>query len=202
VRQQTDAHARSSNFYPFAFPANLWFAWREGVPIDRYDVLALEPRHSEINLVFDRQVTRFLLDGWDAPAAEASAPAWWLRGPEATVAVPLALPQNQPIEITVKARSRLEEPVVHANLALVINGHAVGEFSAAAVSASEARFVVAAGPPIWREGINRIAFVSRGSQRVDAADSRPPGPLARRGGNPPWPVAVYWLRIAPLIRQP
>ena len=31
---------RSPFVYPFAFPANVWFAWREGLPVDRYDLLA------------------------------------------------------------------------------------------------------------------------------------------------------------------
>jgi hypothetical protein len=198
VRQQADAYARSANFYPFAFPASVWFAWHERVPVDRYDLLALEPRRSAVDLLFDRRVTRFLLDGWDAPATEASAPAWWLRGREAALALPLSLPQDQPVEITVKARSRFEEPVVHGDLALVVNGQTIGEFSPAAASASEARFIVPAEQRLWREGINRIAFVSRGTHRVDPSDQRSPGPLARRGGNPAWPVAIYRLTIRPM----
>ena len=37
------AVTRPPYFYPFSFPANVWFAWREGLPVDRYDLLAGEP---------------------------------------------------------------------------------------------------------------------------------------------------------------
>ena len=39
VQQQADLHTRSPYVYPFAFPANVWFAWREGLPVDKYDLL-------------------------------------------------------------------------------------------------------------------------------------------------------------------
>ncbi len=42
VRQQADLHTRAPYAYPFAFPANVWFAWREGVPVDKYDLLSPE----------------------------------------------------------------------------------------------------------------------------------------------------------------
>src|SRR5690606_36747631 len=42
VRQQAELHTESPYFYPFAFPANVWFAWREGLPVGKYDVLSSE----------------------------------------------------------------------------------------------------------------------------------------------------------------
>jgi hypothetical protein len=48
---------------------------------------------------------------------------------------------------------------------------------------------------VFRRGFNRLAIRSLGVSRVDPADSRPPGPLARRR-NAAWPVAFYDLRIA------
>lgn len=198
VRQQPDAHARASGFYPFAFPANALFAWREGVPIDRYDLLAVEPRRAAFDLVFDRRARRYLLEGWDAPGMESASPVWWIRDRHATMAVPLAIPRDRSIEITVRARSRFEEPVVVSDLSLLVNGHAVGDLSPAAVSASEARFVVPPAQAFWRDGLNQLTFASRGTRRVDAGDLRPPGPIARRRGNAPWPVAIYWIKIRPL----
>jgi hypothetical protein len=198
VRQQPEAHARTSGFYPFAFPANVWFAWREGVPVDRYDLLAVEPRRETFDLVFDRRARRYLLDGWDAPGMEAASPLWWIRDRNATVAVPLAIRRDRPIEITVRARSRFEEPVMQSDLSLLVNGQSVGDFSPRATSASDLRFVVPAAQPFWRNGINRLTFASRGTHRVDGADTRPPGPIARRRGNAAWPVAIYWVKIRPL----
>lgn len=198
VRQQTDAHARSSGFYPFAFPANVWFAWREGVSVDRYDLLAVEPRRDTIDLAFDPRARRFLLDGWEAPGMEAGVPVWWLRDRAARVVLPLDIPRDRPIEVTVRARSRFEEPVVQSDLSLLVNGHAIGDFSPAATAASDARFIVPAGQDLWRDGLNHITFASRGTHRVDAADTRPPGPIARRRENQAWPVAIYRITIRPL----
>lgn len=43
VGQQAEAMVEAPLGYPFAFPANAWFAWRHGVPIDRYDLLSAVP---------------------------------------------------------------------------------------------------------------------------------------------------------------
>ncbi|MEW6322835.1 MAG: hypothetical protein AB1635_17330 [Acidobacteriota bacterium] len=201
VRQQAELHTRSPYFYPFAFPANAWFAWREGLPIDRYDLLAPEPLRAALDLAFDRRVDRFLLDGWDAPGpADAWGPSWWIGGSPASLAVPLDLPAGRDVRIEILARTRFEEPVVHARLALVVNDETVGEFAAEARQASTHGFVVPASSlgRVWRAGYNRVAFVSRGVARVDPADTRPPGPLARRVSGGTWPVAIYRLRIAPV----
>ncbi len=200
VRGQADVHVRSWRFYPFAFPANAWFAWREGLPIDRYDLLSREPARSAIDLPMNREAERFLLEGWDAPGVDAGTPVWWIRDRRATVAVPLSLPADRPIEIVVKARSRFEEPVLHADLALQINDRELGRFAPEAAQASEYRVVVPANQVqmLFRNGFNRISFVSRGAHRLDPADTRPPGPLARRSGHPAWPVAVYHIEIRPL----
>jgi len=199
VRQQADLHTRSPYFYPFAFPANLWFAWREGLPIDRYDLLATEPRLPSLDLVLDRQAGRFLLDGWDAPGSDSWGPSWWLDGSPATLAVPLALASGRAVTIEVEARTRFEEPTVVASLALEVNGERVGELVAGADQPTTARLVVPASAfgRVWTTGYNHLAFVSLGVARVNPADPRPAGPLAERTGRRPWPVAIYRIRIHP-----
>lgn len=198
VRQQADAYTRAWSLYPFAFPANVIFAWREALPIDRYDTLALEPRHSAIDLTMDRAAGRFLLDGWDGSTAAGEPPGWWIGGRAATLALNLALPRDRPARILVTARSRYEEPVVQAELALLVNGHEVGRFSPGAETPSEAVFTVSAARDTpFRKGFNRISFASRGWHRIDPMDTRAAGPLARRSGNPAWPVAIYRIAIGP-----
>jgi hypothetical protein len=196
VRQQADLQARTSPLYPFAFPANVWFAWREGLPIDRYDVLALEPHASSVDLVFDRNADGFLLEGWAGPTAAGEEAGWWIGGRQATIAVPIALSPERAVRVTVRARSRFEEPTVEADLALQVNGHEVGRFAPSATTPTDARFTVPA--PLVRDGFNKITLVSRGTHRVDASDTRPPGPLARRAGQPAWPVAVYRIALTPM----
>ena len=79
VRQQADVHTRGPYTYPFAFPANAWFGWREGVPAARYDLLASEPRRESIDLALDESADRFLLEGWDAPGPDSAGPVHWIR---------------------------------------------------------------------------------------------------------------------------
>ncbi|MGE3276093.1 MAG: hypothetical protein AB7O67_13345 [Vicinamibacterales bacterium] len=200
VRQQAELHTRAPYFYPWAFPANAWFAWRQDLPIDRYDLLSTEPLRTTLDLTLDRQASRFLLDGWEAPGGDTWGSSWWIGGTPATLAVPLALPEGRAVAIEVEARTRFEEPTVVATLALEVNGEVIGEFVAGADAPTTARLLVPATAfhRIWRQGYNRVAFVSRGVARTDPADSRPPGPIAAALGSRPWPVAIYRIRIAPV----
>ena len=105
VRQQAELQTRSPYWYPFAFPANVWFAWREGVPVDKYDVLSPETPRATFSLVFDRTAEKYLLSGWDVPGGDDWGPAWWIGGSPALMAVPLDLPGQ---------RCDDHDPVAHA----------------------------------------------------------------------------------------
>ena len=197
VRQQADVHTRPPYVYPFALPASAWFAWREGVPIDRYDVLAAEPRRAALDLTLDRSAARFLLDGWEAFGAEGGDTQAWTREREASLAVPLALPAGSAVDVVLTARARLEEPAVSATVGVVVNDREIGRVTVAPSAPQDVAFRVAPDVGVvWRAGYNRVTFVSHGVARVDPSDSRPPGPLARRLGDRAWPVAIYRLRIA------
>ena len=200
VRQQAELHTRAPYFYPFAFPANVWFAWREGLPVDKYDVLAPEPLRPSIDLVFDRKVEKFLLGGWDVPGGDEWGSCWWIGGTPATLALPLTLPAGRDVEIRVQTRTRFEEPSVRARLALDVNGREAGTFDAGVPDATTATLMVrAAGSPgLFRDGYNQVSFRSLGVEKVDPSDTRPAGPLASRPGNHVWPVAVYTLSIRAL----
>lgn len=195
VRQQAELHTRPPYAYPFAFPANAWFAWREGLPIEKYDLLSPERAQTSFHTVFDRAVEKYLLDGWEAPGGDDWGAAWWLGGSPATLVVPLALAPG-PVSITIRTRTRFDEPAVQARLAIDVNGAPAGEFVAGVPGASTTTLTIPAdrADAVFRAGINRIAIRSLGVARVDPSDPRPAGPLASRTG-PVWPVAVYELRI-------
>ncbi len=193
VQQQADAHLAGSRSSPFAFPANVWFAWRERLPVDRYDLLATAPLPSGPVIEFTRDSERFLLEGWDRPGTDGSAPVWWIGGPTATVAVPFSPPAAGDVRVSVRARTRHEEPAVEADLGVQVNGRDVGQFRASATSPTDAQFTVSAAA--FRRGYNKIALVSRGVHRVDPGDTRPPGPIGRRLGHQVWPVAIYRIAI-------
>ena len=196
VRGQAAVATTPPYAYPFAFPANAWFAWRNQLPIDRYDQLSAEPLRSPFEAQFDRAIEKFLLDGWDAPGGDDWGSAWWIGATPATMAVPLALPPG-PVTIRITARTRLDEPVVQAALALDINGVQVGQFAAGVPDPATSTITVPGelAGRVFRTGFNHLAIRSLGVSRVDPSDPRPPGPLARRR-NAAWPVAVYDLGIA------
>jgi hypothetical protein len=199
VRQQAEMLTRRPYVYPFAFPGNLWFAWRERMPAERFELLAFEPRRDTLDLPMDRGVERFLLEGWEVSAGEGGAPPQWIRERRASLAVPLALPSDRDIDLVITARARLEEPAVNASMTVEINGREVGRFVVPPTAPLEIPVKVPAGDVgrIWRAGYNRLTFVSHGVQRVDPTDSRPPGPIATRSGDRAWPVAIYRVRIVP-----
>ncbi len=196
VRQQAELQTRSPYWYPFAFPANVWFAWREGVPVDKYDVLSPETPRATFSLVFDRTAEKYLLSGWDVPGGDDWGPAWWIGGSPALMAVPLDLPGGD-VTITIRSRTRFEEPPVVAEIALDVNGVEVGRFKAGVPDASTAVITIPATATgkLFRRGFNQIGLRSLGVTPVDPSDPRPPGPLASRKGRQVWPVAVYNLEI-------
>jgi hypothetical protein len=195
VRQQAELATRPPFTYPFAFPANVWFAWRHRLPVDRYDLLGAEPFTGDVIITLDGRGERFLLDGWEAPGGDEWGAHWWLNASPATLAVPLSIAERAAAEIEITARTRFEEPTVEARLELRVNGRPVGQLVAPADAAATTRLIVPASPGLWRRGFNRVEIVSVGVTRVDSADTRPPGAIASRLGDRPWPVAVYRLRI-------
>jgi hypothetical protein len=195
VRQQADVHTRSPYLYPFAFPANVYFAWREGIPVDRYELLSQEPRGRDWDAAMDRRVDRFLLDGWGGAGSTPSGPVRWTSGHRATLAFPLAPPSARAtLELVTSAR--LEEPPVNAELAVEINGIEIGRFLA---TPSPAQTTLAIPPArvgrVLRAGYNRLTIVNYGIHRVNSADVRPLGPLAARSGDIPFPVAIHRIRV-------
>ena len=196
VRQQAELHTRSPYWYPFAFPANLWFAWRQGVPVDKYDVLSPETPKATFSLAFDRVAERFLLSGWDVPGGDDWGSCWWIGGTPATLAVPLDLPVGD-VTIRVRARTRFEEPPVRATMAVDVNGREVGRFVAGLPDATTSEVVVSADTAraVFRRGFNEVGFRSLGVEEVDPADQREPSSAAARWRRGVWPVAVYELEV-------
>lgn len=194
VRQQADLYTRAPYFYPFAFPANVWFAWRTGLPIDRYDLLAGEPLHAAFDLKFDSGVDRFLLDGW-APPTDDGEQCRWIDHPKAELLLPLDLPLDRPIAVEVRARARYTDPPKEATLAVSINDREIGAFKAPPAEPGVARFSI---PPsrarvIWKAGYNRLTFETRELVPLAPGTSH----ATRAADRHSWPVAIYQIRIAP-----
>jgi len=93
---------------PFELPASAWFAWRHGVPIDRWDrAVGNYPLVPGLDTLLDdslwaqRGVWRigggidpYLVSGWSG-AVRGSQPMRWTTAPVATVLVPNLMPYGQ-----------------------------------------------------------------------------------------------------------
>lgn len=175
TRQQAEIYTQPPYFYPFAFPANAIFSWRTGLPIDRYDLLGVEPLRPEIDLTMDASAGRFLLDGWGTVAGDATGTATWTERSPATLVLPLRLSTNRPVRLIIDARSRLTTPPVRASINVLVNGHTVG--TAIADPEHPTSMVFSTPREVWIDGFNRISLVTH---------------------SPFWPVAIYRIRVTPL----
>jgi hypothetical protein len=175
TRQQAEVYTRPPYFYPFAFPANAVFAWRTGLPIDRYDLLSAEPLRAAIDVKMEGRAGRFLLDGWGSLTGDSTGTAWWTAGSPATLTLPLRLPPDRGVRLTVDARSRLTSPEVRASVTVLVNDRGVGSFVAEASHPTSVVF--ATSRQAWLDGFNRVSLVT---------------------AEPFWPVAVYRIAVTPI----
>ena len=174
VRQQAEVHTRAPYVYPFAVPGNLVAAWREGVPLPRYDALSAEPRREHFEVRFDRAADRFLLHGWGAAGSNAAGSYRTVGGGDAVMIFPLR-PEPRAIDIALLTASRNEGAGSYVRM--TINGEAIGTIHAQPGSPSESRVRVSAADVgrIFRAGYNHFSIVPLGSARI----------------------AIYRLRISP-----
>ena len=110
VRQQAALATRPPFFYPFAFPANAWFAWRTGLPSiattcsPRKHYAGHRPCHRCGRDDISRQrlgsrvprISGAICDGWRARVR--SSPCR------------LDIPGDMPVTVEVHARTRLLDP--------------------------------------------------------------------------------------------
>lgn len=156
VRQQAEVLTGPHFVYPFAFPANVWFAARTGLSASDYDLLAPEPLRPQANLAFDATIGPLLRTGWGARAAEDSGALRWFDGENAELVLPLDLPASARVILEVTARTRLLDPPVPVTVTLIVNGGAVATFSPNARRPETATISVASH--LWTKGFNRLTF--------------------------------------------
>jgi hypothetical protein len=194
VRQQGELLAEQMGVYPFAFPANVWFAWREALPVDRYDLLAPEPLRPRVELALDEHSRRFLLNGWGETDRDESGPFFTVAGEEAMLALPLDPPRAPPPTLEIEAGTGPSRQPTYVVLRVEVNGRMVGE---AALEPARRTFVFDGNRPdlprdLWRKGYNRVAFRKLRGRTVAEESWQPASSdRARR-----WPVALYGLRVS------
>lgn len=175
VRQQADVHTRPPYYYPFAFPGNIVNAWREGIPVSRYDTLSAEPLRDRFEIAFDGNADRFLLEGWGASGRSADGPFRSTVSDRAEVVFPLRHDLHD-WEILIVATPR-NHTAGAAEVDVEINGRHIGRIRVLAGGPTEMRLRIAAADVgrVLRAGYNRLSIVTSNSAQI----------------------AVHRLRIAP-----
>lgn len=163
--------ARPPLFYPFSFPVNVWFAWREGLPVARYDLLGSEPLRQEMYLPLNDWGARFLdnPDGWENAGGDPFGSRHFLRAASGTILVPLDIPATSAVALDVEARAdgpardsvdSVDRVDRVTSLAVALNGRPFGEMPLVIGATPPARqaFVLPAGSRVWRRGYNRVTI--------------------------------------------
>jgi hypothetical protein len=160
VRQQAELATTRPFLYPFAFPANVWFAWREQLPVDRYDLLGSEPLRRDMYLPLNDWGERFLLGDWWNAGGDAFGSSRILRDRSGTILVPLEVPRDAPFGIDIEARAAGEPKGTMTALDVTVNGQSFGSMPLEIGAAKPTRhlFAAPAGAKIWRRGYNRVTI--------------------------------------------
>lgn len=144
VRQQAAMATRPPFVYPFAFPANAWFAWRTGLPIDRYDRLGAESWSSSLDVPMSAASTKYALEGWAAQVSDPFGDLRWLDGPRGELALPLAMPAGRVATLEIRARARQMAAAVPVPVTVWLNGQVLGHFTPDTAAPSDAVFPIPA----------------------------------------------------------
>lgn len=170
IRQQARLATERPFFYPFAFPANVLFAWRTGLGVDDYDLLGAESLHEAIAVEMTADAGRYLTEGWGSRVTDPFGDLRWIEGDRAELILPLDLPPGREVIVAWTARTRRLDPPELSTFALVINGRETFRFTPDTEQSTHFSFTVPADEQLWHRGFNRVAF-------------------ERRSGSPP--LAVY-----------
>jgi hypothetical protein len=174
IRQQAALATEPPFVYPFAFPANVAFAWRTGLPIAEYDLLGAEPLSAAFDLEMGPAAERFLRNGWSRRVVDPYGDLRWIEGEAAEMLIPLDVDPGRELAVTWSARTRRLDPPEPATFALVINGRETFRFTPDTEQETYFTFTVPAGAAIFERGFNRLVF-------------------ERRAGHAP--VAIYGITI-------
>jgi hypothetical protein len=161
IRRQATLATAPPFVYPFAFPANVVFAWRTGLPLDAYDLLGSESLRPAMTIEMDAATDRFLAGGWGARATDPFGTLRWIDGDRAEVILPLDLAPAQSVTVSWTARTRHLDPPELVTFALMINGRETFRFTPASEQSSHFAFTVPPGDGLFVQGFNRIAFERR-----------------------------------------
>ncbi len=189
TQEQVRLYYEETQFFPFAFPANVLFSWRDGLPMEKYDLLGVVRPEREFFATFDEGVDRFLLNGW-SPCAPGMNDCRSFQG-VGQIAVPLD-PEGAS-EVEVAFRAWLLVPGESARLVVRVNGERVGRLQ---LSSTPTRFQLAVPPDKFRRAFNRLRFrIDEWSQHPADAPDAVAGQTEPGDGRQLERVAMGFLRV-------
>ena len=191
THEQVRLYYQETQFFPFAFPANLMFSWREGLPLEKYDLLGFERPEPQFFATFDESVNRFLLNGWSPGSCDADMHDCRSFRGAAEIAVPLD-PEGTD-EFAIAFRAWLMTTGDSGRLVVRVNGQRVGRIT---LTSTPTRFQLAVSADRFRRGFNRLRL------RLDpttprSVDAAVTGQTESSDRGEPRRVAVGFLRLTP-----
>jgi hypothetical protein len=173
-----------------AWPANWLFAWRHGVPAEKFDRLFGHRGFGNFRLPMDAGADAFLGRGFGGVERDERGDWFrWSLGNEATVLVPLREPHRYHLSI----RVRPYEAIGENGIGLWVNGRVDRGFDLDPLEGTQ-DLVWDLEPGRFVEGINEIRFdiqrARRPGEETASPDSRPIGvrfyrlELIARGASP------------------
>ena len=176
---------------PFTYPASLWFAARNDVPIGAYDLLAanrflgdpLRP-YGRIDVGLDDE--HVLRDGWHAPERAGEITFRWASG-RATLLVPLARTADLRVQLRAQAFNYPGAPPQTASLS--VNGVMT---DAVAVPPEWTTVIIDVPADRWRSGVNVVELIFGRESR--------PADVGLGGDTRLLAAAVDYLRVQVIDR--
>lgn len=155
--------------FPFAFPANWYFAWRHDVSPERFDRLFGHPGFGNLRLSFDPDSAAFVGRGWGEAERDGGG-RWfrWCAASSCALLVPLRSPWTYTLAVTLRPA-----PGTSPNgVGLWVNDAP----QLTQVTADEGTLTWQVPPAAWRRGTNEIRFefdrTARPSSLGRSTDSR------------------------------
>jgi hypothetical protein len=146
--------------HPFSYPANLWFALRNGLSPARYDWLAFEflsePSRPYGKIDIGRNDELYLLDGWYGGEADPDGTTWRWTAAESGVLVPLDHPAPLLLQARLIPFTYPASP--EASVAARVNGRPFGPVTVRGGSDWQ-RVEIPVPSDAWHAGVNRVEWM-------------------------------------------
>ena len=191
TQEQVRLYYRETHFFPFAFPANVLFSWREGLPLSKYDLLGFMRPDQSFAASFDEGIEPFLLDGWRIGRCHPTVFRCRVFSSTGEIAVPID--PGEASELALVVTAWLLEQTEAADLVVRVNGERVGRLH---VTPSPGKVELLVPARVFRRGFNRVQLsLPSAARQLVGTQSTDTGQTGAVGGSRRQSVGVGALRL-------